>query len=388
MPEPERLMIVAGEASGDRHGAKLIAALRQLDPRREFEFFGAGGDEMRAEGVETLVDSRDVAIMGALEVARALPRFLRAFSDLRKAANSRHPRLVILIDWPEFNLRLARRLNRDGHRVIYYISPQLWAWRSYRIATVKKHVEQMLVILPFEQDFYARHGVKVTYVGHPLLDSIEVREPRGSFRSRLGIRSDQRLIALLPGSRESEIRFILPPLLETASRLSTSRPDLRFVLVLAPSIAAQNFQKAIPDSVLVESGDTASALAASDLAVAASGTATLEAAIIGTPLIVVYRSSALNWKLFWPLINVPFVGMPNLIAGRQIAPELLQDALNPERLEAEIVRLIDNPAMLQTQREEFRQVRETLGEADASMRAAECLLKALETEKNSNETPS
>ena len=221
MPEPERLMIVAGEASGDRHGAKLIAALRQLDPHREFEFFGAGGDKMRAEGVETIVDSRDVAIMGALEVARALPRFLRAFSDLRKAANSRRPRLVILIDWPEFNLRLARRLNRDGHRVIYYISPQLWAWRSYRIATVKKHVEQMLVILPFEQDFYARHGVNVTYVGHPLLDSIEVREPRDSFRSRLGIRSDQRLIALLPGSRESEIRFILPPLLETASRLST-----------------------------------------------------------------------------------------------------------------------------------------------------------------------
>ncbi len=315
------------------------------------------------------------------EVARALPRFLGAFSDLRKAANSRHPRLVILIDWPEFNLRLARRLNRDGHRVIYYISPQLWAWRSYRIATVKKHVEQMLVILPFEQDFYARHGVKVTYVGHPLLDSIEVREPRDSFRSRLGIRSDQRLIALLPGSRESEIRFILPPLLETASRLSTSRPDLRFILVLAPSISRENLERAIPDSVHVESGDTASALAASDLAVAASGTATLEAAIIGTPLIVVYRSSTLNWKLFWPLINVPFVGMPNLIAGRQIAPELLQDALNPERLEAEIVKLIDNPAMLQTQREEFRKVRETLGASDASMRAAECLLKALETRK-------
>ena len=371
-------MIVAGEASGDRHGAKLVTALRRLQQGRQLDFFGAGGDEMRAAGVETLVDSRDVAIMGALEVARALPRFLRAFADLRKAANSRHPRLVILIDWPEFNLRLARRLNRDGHRIIYYISPQLWAWRSYRIATVKKHVEKMLVILPFEQNFYARHGVDVTYVGHPLLDSIEIIEPRDSFRGRLGIGPDQRLIALLPGSRESEIRFILRPLLETASRLSQTRPDLRFVLVLAPSIGREQLEEAIPASVIVESGDTSSALAASDLAVAASGTATLEAAILGTPLIVVYRSSALNWRIFWPLINVRHVGMPNLIAGRQIVPELLQDALNPESLGNEIIRLIDHPELLHRQREELMKVRETLGDADASMRAAECVLKALD----------
>jgi lipid-A-disaccharide synthase len=383
MPDPERLMIVAGEASGDRHGAKLVTALRRLQPDRQLEFFGAGGDEMRAEGVETIVDSREVAIMGALEVARALPRFLRAFADLRKAANARHPRLVILIDWPEFNLRLARRLNRDRHRVIYYISPQLWAWRSYRIAIVREHVEKMLVILPFEQSFYARHGVDVTYVGHPLLDSIEIRQSRDSFRSRLGIGPDQRLIALLPGSRESEIRYILPPLLETASRLSRTRGDLRFVLVLAPSIAREQLGYAIPDSVIVESGDSSSALAASDLAVAASGTATLEAAILGTPLIVVYRSSRLNWRIFWPLINVPFVGMPNLIAGRQIVPELLQDALNPERLEGEIIRLIDNSASLETQREELRKIRETLGESDASTRAAESVLKALDRNEGS-----
>src|SRR5262245_648714 len=158
-------MVIAGEASGDKHGAKLVAALRALRPDLPFDFFGAGGEEMRAVGIETLVDAREVAIMGALEVARALPKFLGVFRRLRNAANERKPRLVILIDWPEFNLRLARRLRRDGHRVVYYISPQIWAWRGYRIRGIRRNVEKMLVILPFEREYYRRHGVEVEYVG-------------------------------------------------------------------------------------------------------------------------------------------------------------------------------------------------------------------------------
>jgi len=373
-------MIVAGEASGDKHGARLVSALRSLRPAVEFDFFGSGGDEMRAAGVDTLVDSRNVAIMGAVEVARALPRFLDAFRTLRDCARLRHPRIVILIDWPEFNLRLARRLNRDGHRIIYYISPQVWAWRRYRIRTIQKHVEEMLVILPFEKDFYEEHGVDVRYVGHPLLDSIQVQTDRSEVRQRLGISSSQKMIALMPGSRHSEIKYILPPLLEAADTLAAKRTDLRFVLVLAPSIANDVIEDSVPNSVRIERGETYNTLAAADLAVCASGTATLESAILRVPLIVVYKSSALNWRLFWPLIKVPFVGLPNLIAGKQIAPELLQEDLNAQRLQDEIVRLIDNPELAGIQREELNKVRAKLGEANASTRAAQFVIEALDKE--------
>jgi len=373
-------MIVAGEASGDKHGARLVSALRSLRPGIEFDFFGSGGDEMRAAGVDTLVDSRDVAIMGAVEVARALPRFLDAFRTLRDCARIRHPRIVILIDWPEFNLRLARRLNRDGHRIIYYISPQIWAWRRYRIRTIQKHVEEMLVILPFEKDFYEEHGVDVRYVGHPLLDSVQVTTDRSEVRQRLGIGTSQKMIALMPGSRHSEIKYILPPLLEAADRLAAKRTDLRFVLVLAPSIAKAVIDSSVPNSVRIERAETYNTLAAADLAICASGTATLESAILGVPLVVVYKSSALNWRLFWPLIKVPFVGLPNLIAGKQIAPELLQEDLNAQRLQDEIIRLIDNPELARIQREELNKVRAKLGEANASTRAAQFVIEALDKE--------
>jgi len=371
-------MIVAGEASGDKHGAKLVSALRALRPRMRFEFFGAGGDEMRQAGVETLVDAREVAIMGALEVARALPKFLRVFRRLSDAANERRPRLVVLIDWPEFNLRLARRLKRDGHRVVYYISPQIWAWRSYRIHAVKRHVERMLVILPFEKDYYERNGVEVDYVGHPLLDSVSVTTTREEFRARHSLDTSNPVIAMLPGSRHSEIRHILPPMVEAAKLLNRWRPHFQFILPLARTFEPNAIAPQIGSTGLrVIENDTYNAIAASDLAVVASGTATLEAAIIGSPLIVVYRASQLNWRIFRPLINTPFVGMPNLIAGREIAPELLQDDLNGERLANLIVEFLCDPARLRRLRDDLAEVRKKLGEANASERAADRILDLL-----------
>jgi lipid-A-disaccharide synthase len=371
-------MIVAGEASGDKHGAKLVSALRALRPRMGFEFFGAGGDEMRQAGVETLVDAREVAIMGALEVARALPKFLRVFRRLSDAANERRPRLVVLIDWPEFNLRLARRLKRDGHRVVYYISPQIWAWRSYRIHAVKRHVERMLVILPFEKDYYERNGVEVDYVGHPLLDSVSVTTTREEFRARHGLDRSNPVIAMLPGSRHSEIRHILPPMVEAAKLLNRWRPHFQFIIPLARTFEPNEIAPQIGSTGLrVIENDTYNAIAAADLAVVASGTATLEAAIIGSPLIVVYRASQLNWRIFRPLINTPFVGMPNLIAGREIAPELLQDDLNGERLAKLIVEFLSDPARLRRSRDDLADVRKKLGEANASERAADRILDLL-----------
>lgn len=377
-----RLMIVAGEASGDKHGAHLVEAMRTLRPDLRLEFFGAGGDEMRAAGVETIVDVRELAIMGALEIAAALPKFLRVFKQLREAAQQRHPDAVILIDWPEFNLRLAKKLKRDGQRIFYYISPQVWAWRSYRVNAIKRDVERMLVILPFEQDYYQKAGVKVEYVGHPLLDSVRVTASRAEFCSRHKLDPERPIVAMLPGSRRKEVAYILPPMIEAARELQQTRPDLQIVIALAPTIAQEQIelitsQYQLPSNSLLITNDTYNAIAAAELAIVASGTATLETAIIGTPLIVVYKASALNWRIFWPLINVPFVGMPNLIAGREIAPELLQDSLTGSKLAACIAEFVNDEARLIQARRDLEEVKNKLGECEASRRAAQCLLESL-----------
>ncbi len=377
-------MIVAGEASGDKHGAKLVAALRSLRPDLPFEFFGSGGEEMRGAGVETHVDIREVAIMGLLEVSRALPKFLRVFRRLRQLARTRKPALVILVDWPEFNLRLAKKLHSDNLRLVYYISPQVWAWRSYRIHAIKRYIEKMLVILPFEKDYYERNGIDVDYVGHPLLDSVRVTASRDDFCSRHQFDPARPIVALLPGSRHSEIKYILPPMLDAARILNRSQPQLQFALPLARtfSIDEIGMQSHPIGNLKPIENDTYNALSASELAIVASGTATLETAIIGTPLIIVYRASTLNWRIFRPLINVPFVGMPNLIAGREIAPELLQDEMNPERLAEQITAMLSDPKSLTHLRADLAQVRQALGSSNASKRAASKILELLSSPDN------
>ncbi len=378
LPSPIKLMLVAGEASGDKHAAHLVAALKALRPESHFTFFGSGGDEMRAAGVDTLVDVRELAIMGALEIAAAFPKFLRVFRQLREAANAQKPDAVILVDWPEFNLRLAKKLKRDGHRVFYYISPQVWAWRSYRVKQIKRDVERMLVILPFEQEFYEQHGVQVEYVGHPLLDSVRVTASRDEFCQKYSFDPTRPIVALLPGSRRKEVSYILPPMLAAAQELNQTNPALQLVIALAPTIARTQAQTpSLPNLTVIEN-DTYNAVAAAEVAVVASGTATLETAIIGTPLIVCYRASALNWQLFTPFIKVPFVGMPNLIAGRAIAPELLQKDLTGARLARQIREWSGDPDRLQQARADLAEVRRKLGAANASQRAAEVILISLE----------
>ncbi len=377
LPSAIKLMLVAGEASGDKHAAHLVTALKALRPDIHCTFFGSGGDEMRAAGVETLVDVRELAIMGALEIAAALPKFLRVFRQLREAAKVQKPDAVILVDWPEFNLRLAKKLKQDGHRVFYYISPQVWAWRSYRVKQIKRDVERMLVILPFEQEFYEQHGVQVEYVGHPLLDSVRVTASRDEFCRKYNLDPVRPIIAFLPGSRRKEVSYILPPMLAAARELSQTNPALQMVIALAPTIARTQAQTpSLPNLTVVEN-DTYNAVAAAEIAVVASGTATLETAIIGTPLIVCYRASALNWRLFTPFIKVPFVGMPNLIAGCAIAPELLQNDLTGARLAQQIRDWSGNTERLKQARADLAEVRRKLGAANASQRAAEIILISL-----------
>jgi lipid-A-disaccharide synthase len=363
------IMLVAGEASGDKHGAALARALVENHPRTRFELFGAGGDEMRAAGVETLVDAREVAIIGVPEIARAFSKLYRAYRRLLAAAKRRRPSVVVLIDWPDFNLRLARRLRREGFSVVYYISPQVWAWRRYRVRAIRRDVERMLVILPFEEEFYRGEGVKAEYVGHPLARLVRVTATREEFARRHGLDPARPIVALLPGSRHKEVHYHLPIMLEAAERLrGAERPGLaQFVIPLASTVGRGQVEAIIgeappqlrPDLRIIER-DTYNAIGHSEIAVVASGTATVETALAGTPMVIVYRGSELNWRLIRPLIRLDMFGMVNLIAGRQVAPELIQHDMTAERVARCVVEILSDPERLARMRRDLAEVRERL----------------------------
>jgi len=382
--EAIRLMVVAGEESGDAHAAALVRQLRRQAPSARFEFFGAAGERMRAEGVEPVVRDEDLAITGLLEIARALPRFAAAYRALRRAAVGRRPDAVILVDWPDFNLALARALKRRGLRVVYYISPQLWAWRAYRVRQVRRDVDLLLTILPFEKDWYAARGYAgAEFVGHPLAGQVVAREGRAEFCARHGLDPARPVVSLLPGSRRKEFERTLPVMLAAAARLARERPGAQFVVALAarrtPAEVAAVARAALGEAnatLRIVGGQTREALAASDAAAVCSGTATLEAALLGTPLVVVYKESAFNWHTLGRLISVEHYGLPNLVAGERVAPELMQNDFTPDRLAAELARLLE-PEANAAARGRLREVAARLGEGGASERAAEAVLRAV-----------
>ncbi len=374
-----KLMIVAGEASGDRHAAHLVDALRERVA--DLEVFGSGGDEMAARGADLLVHARDVAIIGVPEVVRGFRRLLNAFNTLRTAAVERRPDAVILVDWPEFNLRLATKLHAAGLRVIYYISPQVWAWREGRVNRIRRDVERMLVIFPFEEAFYARHGVDAEFVGNPLAGEVAPRGSRESFCAAHGLDPARELLAVLPGSRRKEIAYNLPVIVGAIEQLRVERPGLQFVLPLASTVDRAQVAaivEPVAESVALVEGDTYSAVGHADFAVVASGTATLETALLGTPLVVIYRVSGLNYALHKPLIKIDTFGMVNLIAGKRIAPELIQKDCTPERIAAEVLAYLEHPDRLATMRSELAEIRAKLDFAGgASRRAADAVLRIL-----------
>ena len=373
-----RLMIVVGEPSGDAHAAALVRALRERDG--DLELFGATGPLMREAGVETIVDSDELAIMGIVEVSRVLPKFIRAFRKLRSAAIERSPDAVVLVDWPEFNLRLAPALHRQGLKVIYYISPQLWAWRPRRVSKIQRDVDLLLSILPFESEWYRAHGVEhVEFVGHPLSGEVKARFGREEFCRRNELDPARPIISFLPGSRRKELERILPPMLEAIAALRTARPDVQPVIVVAPSRTVEETRALMSqrdvENVKVVQQQTREALAASDAAAVASGTATLEAALLETPMVVVYKESPNNWHTLGRLITVPHFGLVNLVAGREIAKELMQEALNGNNLAHELLKLLEADTN-RAAREELREVARRLGAPGASQRAAELILKS------------
>lgn len=388
MSEKIRIMIVAGEASGDAHGARLVRALREAVPGREFEFFGAAGHEMREAGVEAVVEADGLAVVGIPEIARAMRTFLKAFRELKKAALERKPDAVVLIDFPDFNLKLAKSLKNSGLRVVYYISPQLWAWRKYRKRTIRDKVDLLLAVLPFEKDWYAKQGIEnVEYVGNPLAREVRASISNDDFRRKHDFSPSDPLIALLPGSRHKELSRIFPVMLETAARMSERDAKLQFVIALASTRNEDEVKTAIRDAankgirisanLRIVKGETYNALNASDAAAVTSGTATLETGIIGTPMAIVYKTSVFNYKLLRPLITVDHFGLINLIAGKQVAAELIQDDFTPETLAAELKKILE-PAANEQIRSELHEAAEKLGEGGASKRAAAAILRLID----------
>jgi lipid-A-disaccharide synthase len=378
------IMIVAGEASGDAHAAKLVRALIEAEPDGNFEFFGAAGPNMREAGVEPVVRSDGLAIVGLLEIAAALPMFISALRDLRKAAVERRPDVVVLVDFPDFNLRLARSLKKLGFKLAYYISPQLWAWRKHRVRAVKKYVDLMLTILPFEREWYARHGVaNVEYVGSPLAREVNVTMSREDFCVKHGLDPERPVISFLPGSRSKEIVRILPVMLDAAAEVASRRVEVQFVIALATKGDAMLAKElvarrdvSLADTIVITAAETYDALGASDAAAVTSGTATLEAGLLHTPMAIVYKTSALNYLLFEPMIDVEHFGLINLIAEKRVAKELIQKDFIGSSLAEELLRLL-RPDVNSRVRSELQAAADKLAHGGASGRAAEAILKVV-----------
>lgn len=366
---PRELLVVAGEASGDLHGARLISELRRRVP--EVSTFGLGGDEMRAAGLEPVAHSSEVSVVGITEVLKVLPRIREVFADLLHEVDRRRPALAVLIDFPDFNLRLARQLKERGLEVIYYISPQVWAWRRGRVKTIARLVDRMLVLFPFEVDFYRVHGVDVVHVGHPLVDEVPVL-PQAWDRGDWAGEDGPFRVALLPGSRLSEVESLLPTLLAAVAKLATRLP-IEVRIIRAPTVPRELLDEAVALSGLtveIVDRDRFAAVADSHVAICASGTATLEVGLLGTPMIMVYRLAGWTYLLARLLVKLPDVALVNLVLGRRAVPELIQGQANPERIAAEAARLLTDAGARETMRKDLAEVRGRLGEGGASGRAA------------------
>jgi lipid-A-disaccharide synthase len=375
---PYRVLLVAGEASGDLHGADLVAALRARIPN--LEIVGLGGDRLRALGMQTIADVADVATVGFVEGAGRLGTLVRAYRKLSRMLRRDRPDLAIFIDFPEFNLRLARVASRAGVPVFYYIGPQVWAWRRGRVRTVARRVDALALVFPFEEPLYAAQCPDAQFVGHPLLDRVVATRERSETLHTYGLDPSRVTVTLLPGSRGKEIRHVLPALLDAAAILWRER-RCQFVLALAGTVERAEVESLIARSgvpVQVVEGDTYNLIHAADLALVTSGTATLETALLERPMVIVYRLSRLTYTLARLLVGVEFIGIPNIIGGRQIVPELVQGLATGPRIAAAAQAILDDDTRRGRMVRELAEVRGALGPGGAAQRAAEIARGLLE----------
>jgi lipid-A-disaccharide synthase len=372
MTKAKTIMIIAGEASGDMHGASLVQEMLKIKP--SLNFYGIGGNELKETGVKLLADAADMAVVGLTEVISKLGSFLKIMNQMKKSLDDIKPDLVILIDYPDFNLPLARAAHKRGIKVFYFISPQVWAWRKGRIRQIKRVVTKMAVILPFEIDTYSQKGFHVNYVGHPLLDRVKTNYSREEAHKIFGL-TDNTTIGLLPGSRSSEVVKLLPEMLQAAKTIAQEIPQAQFILPLADTVD----EKIITDiisrfkvNVKVISGNTYDVISCCDLAIVASGTATLETALLGIPMIIVYKISPFSYFIGKLAIRVRNIGLVNIIAGKTIVPELIQGQANGARIADEALTILNNKD--DRRREiikDLAEIRAKLGSPGAALRAAQ-----------------
>jgi lipid-A-disaccharide synthase len=373
-----RIMLVAGEASGDLHAADLVRELRRRAPG--LEAFGLGGSQLAAAGAEVVLDLVAHAVIGVTEALRKLGDFARALRLTQELLRTRRPDAVVLVDFPDLNFRIAAQARALGIPVVYYISPQVWAWRRGRIRTLKRLVDRMIVILPFEAPLYERAGIPVTFVGHPLVDIARPETDAAAVRAALLGGAAGPLVALLPGSRGQEVEALLPAMAAAGKLLQAEFPGARCFVPVARTVAAERVAELLEaaglDAPLVTERPYA-ARAAADLTLVASGTATLETAILGVPMVIAYRMHPLSYRLARWFVKLPYFGLANLVAGEKAAPELLQDEVTPARLAEAAAVLWREPARAEAQRRAWASVRAKLGGTGAAGRAAEVVLAAL-----------
>jgi lipid-A-disaccharide synthase len=372
---PTQILISAGEASGDMYAARLAAALRA---RADVQLFGMGGARMREAGVELVADCSEVALVGIVEIAKKYPALRRVWKRLVSEAARRKPRLAILTDFPGFHLRLARALKAQGVPNVYFVCPQFWAWRPWRANLVRRRFVRGLCIFPFEQEWYRARGVKADFIGHPLVGNVAAKRSRAEFAATFGLDPTQPIVTLLPGSRSGEIAHHMPTLVQ-ACRLIHKDRKVQFVLALAPGMQRSQIDSyLLPDVPMhVVEDATYDAVAAADLSIVSSGTATVEAALLDAPMIVVYRLAPLTAAIARVLVRTPMFAMVNLIAGKRVVPELVQNDFTPERLARETVRLLDAPEARAEMRRGLAGVREKLGPPGAVERAADLIAAML-----------
>lgn len=372
-------MIVAGEASGDMHGALLIKELKKL--AYNIQVCGIGGDEIAAQGVEILLDASRLAVVGLFEVLSHLKDIRRAMQILEKRMIEQRPDLLILIDYPDFNLMLAKKAKRLGIKTFYYVSPQVWAWRSGRVKIIKELIDRMAVILPFEKKFYADRGMCVDFVGHPLLDSVTADHDQNAFRQKYSLSPESIVIGIMPGSRRKEIAALLPVFLKAAELLQKKIPNAVFLLPLAstltPDILKQHGLEGCKADVKIITEERYSLMACCNAVMAASGTITLELAILGTPMLVVYRVSPLSYFVGRHLVHLPYFSLVNLVAESKVVPELLQQEVTPENIAGYIEKMVDDQNYRRNMLDGLSSVKQLLGDKGASKKAAAIALELL-----------
>jgi lipid-A-disaccharide synthase len=366
-------MIIAGEASGDLHGAGVVRELKRSNPG--IEIFGVGGDRMQQEGMRLVYHVRELGFMGFAEVIRHLPVIRSMKTALETILRHKKPDVVLLIDYPGFNLRFARSAKRSGAKVVYYISPQVWAWHRSRVKKMRGIVDKMLVIFPFEVDIYHSEGVDVEFVGHPLLEVLDAGLDRKNFRKRFGLDPDKKILALLPGSRLQEIEKIFPVMLKAGRKIAESE-SMELVVGIAPTLSEEHFRTLYNvEGVHLVRNASYEVMANADFALVTSGTATLETGLFGTPMVVVYKTSWPTYLLGRLLIRVKNIGLVNIVAGKEIVPEFIQHRASAQVLSREVLRLLRNADLLAAMKNELSSVKGRLGEFGASKRVAERIVQ-------------